>query len=314
MQRMTAIKGVIEMQLALTLDPFQDTNLLFAQQLGANHIMADVPGWDADTLAAANNRIRQAGLQIAGVESLPSSLYARAILGQAGRDDEIAQICRIIADLGRLGISLLGYRWTLAPEGSNTSTLGRGGVTSTVYAAGSCSACSCQASAKQRWQNLDYFLQRVLPAAEQAGVRLAYQAGLPTTGAGKERMLDSVDGLERLFELAPSAYHGIDLDHGLFAGMPDDEVGQVIRHWGQQNRLFAVRVRYLDRTADGLEERFLDENRLGLFRALQAYQKVGFAGPLRPARSPGMADDTSWGHKGRAFGLGYLRALLQAIG
>ena len=46
-----AIKGGTEMQLALTLDPFQDADLLFAQQLGADQIMADVPGWDADTLS-----------------------------------------------------------------------------------------------------------------------------------------------------------------------------------------------------------------------------------------------------------------------
>ena len=295
------------MQLALTLDPFQDANLLFAQQLGADQVMADVSGWDADTLSAACNRIRQGGLQVAGVESLPPSLYARAIAGETGRDEEIAEVCRIIADLGRLRVPLLGYRWTLAAEGDAASVPGRGGTTSAVYTAGGGSA---DVAAGQLWQTLAYFLQRVLPAAERAGVRMAYQAGLPTTGA---EGLDSVAGLERLFALAPSASHGLDLDHGLFAGMSDDEMVSVIRHWGQQQRIFAVRVRYLDRTADGLQERFLDENRLALFRALQAYQAVGFTGPLRPARSPEMDDDTSWGHKGRAFGLGYLRALFQAI-
>lgn len=298
------------MQLALTLDPFQDANLLFAQQLGADQILAEVPGWDTDTLSAACNRIRQGGLKVAGVESLSPSLYARAIAGQAGRDEEIAEVCRIIADLGQLGVPLLGYRWTLAAEDGAASVIGRGGTTSMVYAAGDRSA---EITTEPQWQHLAYFLQRVLPAAEQAGVRLAYQAGVPTAGAG-DAWLDSAAGLERLFALAPSASHGLDLDHGLFAGMSDDEIGQIIRRWGQQQRIFAVRVRYLERTADGLTERFLDENRLALFRALQAYREVGFTGPLRPARSPEMADDTSWGHKGRAFSLGYLRALFQAIG
>ncbi|NLG49804.1 MAG: hypothetical protein GX552_06825 [Chloroflexi bacterium] len=297
------------MQLALTLNPFQDANLLFAQQLGANQIVADVPEWDTATLSAACNRIRQSGLQVAGVECLPPARYAQAIMGQAGRDEEIAEVCRIIADLGQLRVPMLGYRWTLAAEGDSASVTGRGGVTSAVYPAGNGAT---EDTDGQLWENLAYFMQRVLPAAEQAGVRLAYQAGLPTTSAAEARALDSAAGLERLFALAPSAYHGLDLDHGLFAGMSDDEVAGIIRRWGQ--RILAVRVRYLERTTDGLQERFLDENRLALFRALQAYQQVGFRGPLRPARTPEMADDSCWGHKGRAFSLGYLRAMLQAIG
>ena len=36
-------------------------------------------------------------------------------------------------------------------------------------------------------------------------------------------------------------------------------------------------------------------------------------GPVRAGLPPGMVGDTEWGHKGRAYDLGYLKAVLQAI-
>jgi hypothetical protein len=46
---------------------------------------------------------------------------------------------------------------------------------------------------------------------------------------------------------------------------------------------------------------------------MQVLVRAGFAGPMRAALPPGMVEDTDWGHKGRAFDLGYLRAILQVI-
>ena len=48
-------------------------------------------------------------------------------------------------------------------------------------------------------------------------------------------------------------------------------------------------------------------------QALLALQRVGFAGPLCAGPPPGLVGDTDWGHKGRAYDLGYLRAVLQTI-
>ena len=62
-----------------------------------------------------------------------------------------------------------------------------------------------------------------------------------------------------------------------------------------------------------VSEAFLDEGDTDMLRVLEAYLEVGFDGVLRPATSPGMLGDTEWGHKGHAFAVGYLRALLQAL-
>jgi len=312
------------MHLALTLNPFEDSDLLYAQQLGVDWIVGDVPAWDFDTLAAACNRIEKSGLHLCALDCLPTSLVADALLGQPEGEAAIDRVCRIITDVGKLGIPSLGYRWLPADAGYVVgTTTGRGGALSAVYRIQDKEHTSQDPTREEMWQALAHFLQRVVPVAEAAGVRLAYQTDISLASLPEEkRILDSVTELDRLFQVAGSPCHGLDLDHGFVTqvlgrqtGMQTDlKTDGVIRHFGQEKRIFAVRMRNLRRTDSGAQEHFLDEDKAAILRGLQVYQETGFEGPLCPIPSPGMTDDTEWRHKGYAFGIGYLRALLQAIG
>jgi len=292
------------------MDPLQDSDLLFAQQLGVQQIIADIARWDAPSLAAARNRVEEAGLQLVGIESLPVQAYVSAIKGEQGRDGEIAQVCEMLRRMGQAGISLVGYRWAIpGPASLPADGQARGGASGKVYAKGAAPrSAEPEGGRERRWQDLAYFLQAVLPVAEEAGVRLAYQPTLAAPG-----LLRDGEDLEQLFRLAPSSFHGLDMDHGLLA-LAGVDPGTIIRRWVGQGRILVAQVRSFRATDEGYEEGFLDEDREGLFRALHAYREAGFAGPLRPAPSPRMVGDTPWGHKGHAFSIGYLRALLQAMG
>ena len=308
------------MYLALTLNPFVDSDLLYAQQLGVDWIVGDVPAWDVDTLAAARNRVEKSGLVLTGLGCLPTSLVADALLGQAECEEALDRVCRIVTDVGKLGIPSLGYRWPPADSGRVAETTeGRGGSVSAIYRIRDRAHTSQDPAREGMWQALAHFLQRVVPVAEAAGVRLVYRTELSLASLPKEeRILDSVTELDRLFQIAGSPCHGLDLDHGFVTHVlgreSDLKVDEVIRHFGRQKRIFAVRMRNLRRTDNGVQEHFLDEDKVATLRGLQAYQETGFGGPLSLIPSPDMTDDTEWRHKGYAFGIGYLRALLQAIG
>ncbi len=316
------------MHLALTLNPLEDSDLLYAQQLGVDWIVGDVPAWDFDTLAAACNRVEKSGLYLSALECLPTSLVADALLVQPEGEEALDCVCRIITDVGKLGIPSLGYCWPPADAGYVVdTTTGRGGASSAVYRIRDKEHTSQDPAREEMWQALVHFLQRVVPVAEAAGVRLAYQTDISLASLPEEkRILDSVTELDRLFQVTGSPCHGLDLDHGFVTQVLGRQIGwqtslqtglmadEVIRHFGRQQRIFAVRMRNLRRTAGGAQEHFLDEDKVAILRALQAYHETGFEGSLCPIPSPGMTDDTEWRHKGYAFGIGYLRALLQAIG
>ena len=46
---------------------------------------------------------------------------------------------------------------------------------------------------------------------------------------------------------------------------------------------------------------------------LLALQETGSTGPVRALAPPCMVGDSGWGHMGRAYDLGYLKAVLQTI-
>ena len=308
------------MHLALTLNPFVDSDLLYAQQLGVDWIVGDVPAWDLDTLAAARNRVEKSGLHLCALECLPASLVADALLRQPGCEEALDRVCEIITEAGQLGIPSLGYRWPPAGSGYVVgTTTGRGGALSAVYRIQGGESAALQDAREEMWQALDRFLQRVVPVAEAAGVRLAYQTDISLVSLPEEkRILDSVTELDRLFQVADSPCHGLDLDHGLVTQVLGPQANlntdEVVRHFGRQDRIFVVRLRNLRRIEGGAQEAFPDEDRVATLSALQAYREVGFDGPLCPIPSPAMTDDTEWRHKGYAFSIGYMRALLQAIG
>ena len=77
---------------------------------------------------------------------------------------------------------------------------------------------------EQLWDNLKYFLEKVVPVAEEAGVRLAMHPDDPPLSPlrGMGRIMRSVENYQRLIDLVPSPANGICLCQGNFTLMTDD--------------------------------------------------------------------------------------------
>jgi hypothetical protein len=102
---------------------------------------------------------------------------------------------------------------------------------------------------------------------------------------------------------SPAPPLGIDLDIACLSGPDVDALPDLAQH------IFALHVG--NRDADN--QAFLDEGEIDLPRLLYSLEESGFNGPVRAAPPPGMEGDEPWGYKGRAFDLGYLRAIIQTI-
>ena len=96
-------------------------------------------------------------------------------------------------------------------------------------------------SEEQQWENLKYFLERVVPVAEEANVKMAMHPDDPPLSPirGVARIMSSVENYQKLIDLVPSPVNGIALCQGNFTLMTDD-LPSVIRHFGGQDMaLFA---------------------------------------------------------------------------
>jgi len=322
------------MKLTLGVRDLSAETLQFARQFGVTHLKigADIfmdehcrGPVQPEKLERAIEHIKAFDLAI-GVALLPQepgTQHWNIRLGRPERDAEIEDVRRSLDVLGQAGIRVVEYVFNLAAVwgySDRGNTRGRGGSTLThfnyhVVTDTPAPDPKQEASAEEMWERITYFLERVVPAAEDAGVRLACHPNDPPVPylRGEERVLGSLEGMKRLIEIVPSESNGINFCQGTFAEMGIDVV-EAIRYFGSRDKINHVHFRNVRGAVPVYDEVFIDDGDTDMVAAMRAYQEVGYTGTIMPDHTPRVAGDTPFGHRGRAFALGYIRALMQALG
>jgi mannonate dehydratase len=169
---------------------------------------------------------------------------------------------------------------------------------------------------EQQWGCLKYFLERVIPVAEEANVKLAMHPDDPPLSPirGIARIMSSIGNYQKLVDLVPSPMNGIGLCQGNFTLMTDD-LPSVIRHFGEQKKIHFLHIRDVQGKPEKFEEAFHDDGQTDLVECLRAYRDVGFDGVCRPDHYPKMGDENFNDEHGiaRLFAVGYLKGLREAV-
>jgi mannonate dehydratase len=302
-----------------------DELLHFVRQLGVGDVLLNTPRlpgeshWAYMDLLHLRTRIEDAGLRLAALENVPVSFYVKAMLGLPGRDEQIDHMATTIRNMGRAGISVLGYHWL--PNGvwrTSRTTPGRGGakVTSFDMSLAQDAPLSHDRvyTADEMWANYTYYIQAILPVAEEAGVKLALHPDdppVPSLG-GVARIMGSLEGFKRAMEVGDSPMHGLDFCHGCWSEMGLG-VLDAVRYFGDRDKIMYVHFRDVQGTVPKFQESFIEEGNSDMLEVMLALKQTGFDGFLIPDHVPHMVGDTPWGHRGRAYAIGYMKALLQVV-
>jgi mannonate dehydratase len=168
------------------------------------------------------------------------------------------------------------------------------------------------------WENLEYFLRKVVPVAEESGVSLAMHPDDPPISPvrGTPRIMRSIVAYDRLLDLVPSSVNGVALCQGNFTLMTED-LPEAIRHFGSKKKIFFVHFRDVQGTAEHYQETFHDIGKTDMAECVRAYRDVGFDGICRPDHVPTMEGDNNdrpgYSSIGRLFAIGYIRGLIHAV-
>ncbi len=240
------------------------------------------------------------------------------------RDRDIESLQALIRNCAAAGIPSIKYNMSLLGVVRSSPTKGRGDAMYSTWQLRNAKpetplTRAGVVNADQYWERITYFLDRVIPVANEYKVRMAchpHDPGVPPEGyQGVNCVLGTVDGLKKFVTIRESPYHGLNFCQGTVSEMlqdPGKEIYDVIRYFGSRNKIFNVHFRNIRGRRDDFQEVYPDEGDIDFVRAIKVYREVGYRYLLMPDHVPQAPGDTN-GLQSFAFCYGYIRALIQAL-
>lgn len=316
------------MRIALLVTPFSDETLQIAAQIGAEEIVSIYPGLDPTALREIRRRVESWGLKLGVVERYVPTLDF--IHGTEGAARQIEDFKTLIRNLGEESVPVLCYSWMPDDDWQRTAldVKERGGALVTEFdgrdpetfrsVTGFDYAAATPTSAATLWDNLERFLNEVIPVAEDAGVRLAMHPDDPPLPSlrGQDRIFHTAEAFDRLVTLVDSPANGICFCQGSFASCADDyDIPALIRHFAPH--IVFAHFRDVVGKVPHFREAFQDTGKTDMAACMKAYLESGLDIPIRPDHVPTLVGESNeipgYHLLGRLWAVGYMRGLREAV-
>jgi mannonate dehydratase len=256
-----------------------DENLAFYKAIGVDYLTINPPPFAAGIQGSMVTRKEMATYLIDvrklaethGLKLMNIALTGPDEITLAGpeRDKKIQQWIDVLGAMGDAGVPTLGYNFKPIGNFRTTSATGRGGAKYSTFDYGEWEQTKGEWPDKQideasMWANMEYFLQRIVPVAEQSGVRLALHPDdppIPEAMGGAMRIVSSLEQYERIFQLAPSDANAMLFCQGCVTEMGVD-VYDAIRRMGAQGKIVYAHFRNVKGAGRYFEEVFSRQGRV----------------------------------------------------
>jgi len=303
--------------------------------------------WPIDRVLALRDEVDRSGLALSVIESIP--VHEDIKLGRATRDRLTDNYCESLRNLGRAGVPVVCYNfmpifdWTRTDlalglgDGSTALAfddsalakidLSRGTADlpgwATAYSAaelGELLDAYRPVSEDRLWENLTYFLERVVPVAASSGVKMALHPDDPPWSIfGLPRIITSGVALERVTSIVDDPANGITFCGGSLAADPKNDLPDIVRCLGAKGRIHFAHCRNIRRTGTRAFEETAhpsDSGDIDMRAVLSALHDTGFTGPIRSDHGRmiwGETGQPGYGLYDRALGAMYLHGLWEGI-
>ena len=314
------------MKLGIFLPAVPDLKWTLSRQAGINYAITKAapeltgmpPVYEFESLKTIRDRFADAGFRLQALEGDEFDM-TRIKLGLPGRDEDLEHYRRMLRNMGILEIPVLCYNF-MAGVGwfrSRTAIPARGGALTNGYFPQDIPNEELHLTHEELWKNYLYFLRAVLPAAEEAGVRMGLHPDDPPVPElkGYPRIFTSAEAYRKAKRLAASPAWGITFCQATFRCM-GERIEELIPEF--RNDIVFAHMRDVEPFEGGFRETFHDNGPTDMPKILRLYRENGIDCLIRPDHAPTMAgeDNSSPGYAiwGRLLGASYLKGILDALG
>ena len=304
--------------------------------------------WSRESIAALKKQVEDAGLLFEVIESVP--VHEDIKLGKPTRERYIENYCENIRRLAEAGIRCICYNFMPVFDWTRTQLDHRlpDGSTSLVYYKEQVDAVNPLESdsdltlpgwdasytreelkevvaeynamtEEDLWENLTYFLQRIIPVAAAYDVNMAIHEDDPCWSIfGLPRIITCEKNLDRFLKIVDDPHNGLTLCTGSLGCSAQNDVVHMAAKYAAMGRIHFVHARNVAVLENGFEERaHLSKcGSLDMYAILNALYKNGFNGYIRPDHGRMIWGETGragYGLYDRALGAAYLNGLWEAI-
>jgi mannonate dehydratase len=338
-------------------------NFQFARQAGATHIVAHLVDyfkggtknprdnqptgtergwglagdpekiWTAEELIELRRSVEAEGLTLEAIENFDPAHWHDVLLDGPKKKAQLENVKSIIRNLGRAGIPIMGYNFSIAGvcgrthhpyargnamsvgmEGPLDTPMPNGMAWNMVYDENAPAGNVPPATQEQLWCRLDNFLEETIPVAEASGVKLALHPDDPPLPfmRGQPRLVYQPQLYQQVIDLKPSRANTLEFCLGSLAEMTEGDIYESVEQYSRQKKLGYVHFRNVTGKVPYYRETFIDDGEIDMVRVLRILHKNEYDGVLIPDHTPQMSCNAPW-HAGMAFAMGYMKAALQMI-
>ena len=308
----------------------------------------DVPAgevWPREKIWELKKTVNDAGLEFEVVESVP--VHESIKLGLKERERLIDSYCENISTLGEAGVKVICYNfmpvfdWLRSdmavqlPDGSNALSYDNQKVLAMNPLKSELSLPGWDESydkeelmgllkkyedidEEKLWENLAFFLERIIPVAEKAGVKMAIHPDDPPWGIfGLPRIITGENNLWRFLKLYESDSNGLTFCTGSLGASTANDIPAMVYSFAKN--IHFAHLRNIAITGErNFEERAHPSacGSLDMYAIVKALYDGGFQGYIRPDHGRMIWGETGrfgYGLYDRALGAAYITGLWEAV-
>ena len=309
--------------------------------------------WSQERIHALKEEVEEAGLHIAGIESV--NIHDEIKVGGPNRDHYIENYIKTLENLGKEDIHLVCYNfmpvfdWTRTelarkrPDGSTVLAYTQEAIdklnpeemfehisedsNGTVMPGWEPERLSKikdlfelykDIDSEKLFANLKYFLGKIMPVCDQYDINMAIHPDDPAWSVfGLPRIIINKENILRMMKMVDNPHNGVTFCSGSYGTNLENDLPGMIR--SLKGRIHFAHVRNLKfNSKDDFEEaaHLSSDGDFDMYEIMKALYDIGFEGPIRPDHGRMI-----WGEKAmpgyglydRALGATYLNGLWEAI-